>query len=120
MVKEITCIDCPKGCKLIVETDGKYVIKLSGNECDKGEAYAKQEIENPERILATTVLAQGLDIKMIPVRTNKPIPKDKIFAVMGVVRGIRVRKPVRVGDIVLENVLGLGADVVATRDACGV
>ena len=116
MIRNITCIECPKGCKLTVETDGKYVISLSGNECMKGAAYAKQEIENPERILATTVLAEGLDLKIVPVRTSKPIPKDKIFSVMDEVRKVRVTNPVKVGDVVLGNVLGLGVDVVATRE----
>ena len=115
MIRKITCIDCPKGCQLSIETDGKNIISLSGNECDKGVDYAKQEIDNPERILTSTVLAPNLSIKLVPVRTNKPIPKDKILSAMEEVKRIRLDKPVKVGDIVLANLLNTGVDLTATR-----
>jgi len=116
MIKKLTCIDCPKGCVLSVEVKGSVVIKISGNECPKGEKYAESEIENPTRILTSTVLAEGLPLKMIPVRTDRPMPKSGIKKAMEEVKKIRVRRPVRVADIIVSDFLGLGVDLIATRN----
>jgi CxxC motif-containing protein len=100
-----------------VETDGKYVLAVSGHKCPKGEKYAKQEMEDPRRVLTTSVLGVGLDIKMIPVKTSLPIPKGKLLEVMALVRKIRVERPVQLGEVIQANFAGLGADLVATRPA---
>jgi len=117
MIKKITCIECPVGCQLEVETDGSYVIKVTGNKCEKGPVYAKQEIENPMRILTSVVLAEGLDLKTVPVRTSKPIPKAKLVEAMAAVKKIKLTAPVKVGDTIAANFLGLGVDLVSTRNA---
>jgi len=82
MTKKMTCIACPIGCQLEVEVDGSRVISVSGNKCEKGPAYAKQEVENPTRMFTSTVLAEGLELKMVPVRTSSPIPKEKLLPAM--------------------------------------
>ena len=110
MLKKITCIDCPQGCQLEVDVDGGHVIKVTGNKCAKGETYAKAEIENPMRVLTTTVLARGLDLKMVPVRTATPIPKAKLMEVMARTKEVILDKPVKVGDEIAPN-------LVATRAA---
>ena len=117
MTKTLTCIECPKGCRLTVETDGSYVLRVTGHQCPKGEKYARQEVENPLRILTTSVLTQGLNLKMLPVKTSGPIPKAKVLAVMPQVRQIRVLTPVKIGGIIESNFAGLGVDLVATRSA---
>lgn len=117
MIKKMTCIECPQGCLLEVDIEGGHVIKLSGHKCAKGEIYAKQEIENPERILTSTVLTHGLPVKMLSVRTSRPIPKAKLFEAMKEIKKIRLSKPVKVGDIIVKDLLGLGADLIATRSA---
>jgi len=116
MIKKITCIECPIGCQLEVETDGQYVIKVTGNKCEKGPAYAKQEIENPMRVLTSTVLTKGLDIKMVPVRTSQPIPKAKLLEAMAEIKKLRATKPVLINTVIASNFLGLGVDLIATRD----
>jgi len=116
MIKKITCIDCPKGCQLSIDTDGRQIISLSGNLCEKGITYAKQEIENPERILASTVLAPNLSLKLVPVRTSKPIPKDKIFRAMEEIRKVRITQPVGLGQVIIKGLLGLDVDLIATRE----
>jgi CxxC motif-containing protein len=113
----MTCIECPKGCRLTVETDGAYVLSVAGNQCVKGEKYAQQEVETPLRVFTTSVLTQGLDLKMLPVKTSGPIPKAKVLEVMPGVLNIRVQKPVTVGDIIVADFAGLGVDLVATRSA---
>ena len=107
MIKRLTCIECPKGCQLSIEIEAHRVVKTSGNECPKGETYAVQEIENPMRILTSAVLAQGLSLKMVPVRTDKPIAKSKIMEAMGEVKKIRLKSPVKSGSVIVENFLGL-------------
>ena len=116
MEKKLTCIECPKSCALSVDIEDCRVVKVEGNECPKGEVYAKAEIENPLRILTGTVLAQGLPLKMIPVRTDKPILKAKIIEAAAEIKKIRVTKPLRIGDVVAENFMGLGVNLIATRE----
>ena len=116
MIKKITCIECPKGCSLSVDIENCRVREVTGAECPKGKPYAVSEVENPARILTSTVLTQGLSIKMCPVRTDKPIPKAKISDAIFEARKIKINKPVRIGDIIIRNFLGLGVNLIATRD----
>jgi len=115
MIKELTCIECPKGCLLSIDIENCRVVKVSGNECPKGEKYAVQETENPMRILTSAVLAEGLSMKMVPVRTDKPIPKSKIMEAMSEVKKIRLKNSVNSGSIIIENFLGLGVNLLSTR-----
>jgi CxxC motif-containing protein len=116
MSKNLTCIECPKSCNLIVDIENCRVVKVSGNQCKVGESYATAEIENPMRIFTSTVLSDGLFLKMIPVRTDKPIPKAKIREAMAEIKKIRINKPVKVGDAIVSNFLGLGGNLTATRE----
>lgn len=116
MIKNLACIECPKSCALSVDIENCRVIKVSGSKCPKGEEYAVSEIENPARILTATVLAQGLSLKMVPVRTNKTIPKDRIMEAACLIRKIKIDRPVRIGDVLVKNLLGLGVNLVVTRD----
>ena len=117
MTKNLTCIECPKGCSLSVDVENCKVVRVQGQQCPKGEQYAAAEVENPARILTSAVLTRGLDIKMLPIRTDKPIPKSKLMEAMREIRGIRVKDPIHTGEIIVKNFLGLGVDLVATRDA---
>jgi len=115
MTKKLTCIECPKGCSLSVGIENCRVVKVDGAECPGGEKYARSEVENPMRILTSVVLAEGLPLKMIPVRTDKPIPKAKIMEAMSEIKKVRVKTSVKPGNIIAENFLGLGVDLIATR-----
>ncbi|MFA6142084.1 MAG: DUF1667 domain-containing protein [Candidatus Omnitrophota bacterium] len=116
MRKKMICIECPNGCVLNVDTDSKP-LKITGNKCPKGIKYAILEIENPERVLTSSVLTEGLTLKMVPVRTDKPIPKKDLLKAMEEIKKVRVKAPVRVGDVIIEDLLGLGVKIVATRDS---
>lgn len=115
-MKKITCIECPKGCLLSIDIENCRVVKVIGNECPKGEKYARQEIENPMRVLTSVVLTEGLSMKMAPVRTDKPIPKTKLAEAMVEVKKIRLNTPVKSGSIIIENFLGLGVNLLSTRN----
>ena len=115
MTKKLTCIECPKGCNLSVDVENCKVKSVTGAKCPRGTAYAIAEMENPSRIFTATVLTKGLELKLLPVRTNKPIPKKDIFKAVYAVTKIMVDKPVKSGDVIDSNFLGLGVRLVATR-----
>ena len=115
MTKDLTCIECPKSCALTVDIENCRVVKVIGNQCPKGKDYGIAEMENPLRQFTSTILAQGLALKMIPVRTDKAIPKAKIPEAAGEIRKMMIHKPVQAGDVVAQNFLGLGVNLIATR-----
>jgi len=117
MNKKITCIECPKGCALKVNLETCRVVEVKGAKCPKGEKYAITEIENPVRILTSSVTAEGLDLKLVPARTSKPIPKDKIMAAMNIIKKSKVHDTVQIGEVIIKNLLNLGVDLIATRSA---
>lgn len=112
--RELTCIVCPMGCSLRVElTDEGEVASVAGNTCPRGAAYAKDEVLHPVRTLTTTVRAAGTD-RPLPVKTDRPIPKDRLFDAMERVNALQVETPVRIGDVLLDDLFG--AKLVATAD----
>ena len=115
MIRKMVCTECPTGCVLTVDMDSKP-IGITGSKCPAGVKYAIFEIENPERVLTSSVLTEGLGLKMVPVRTDKPIPKKDLFRAMEEIKKIRLKKTVAVGDIVIKDLLGLGVNLVATRE----
>ena len=117
MKKTMTCIECPQSCALTVDIENCQVVKVSGNQCPRGEAYARAEVENPVRILTGTVLAHGLEMKMVPVRTDKPIPKVKVAEAAAELKKIKVTKPLGINDVIVYNFLGLNVNLISTRKA---
>ncbi len=113
-VVTLTCIVCPVGCDLEIVIDGDEV-KVSGNRCPRGQDYAIKEVRSPERILTTTCKIRSSVERRLPVKTEKPIPKEKLFDVMNQINKIVVSPPIKRGEPVIKNVLGLGVDVVATK-----
>lgn len=115
--REITCIVCPIGCQLVAipNNDSEWGYEVSGNQCKRGIDYAKNEIINPTRVLPTTVKIRNAHLPRLPVKTDKPIPKSKIFECMKVINSIEVEAPVKMGEIIIEDILGTGANIVATR-----
>ena len=117
-VVELTCISCPLGCPLKVETDSSgKVLKVTRNTCKRGEEYGKKEVTNPTRTVTSTVRLLGGTAPVVSVRTQTDIPKEKIFQCMEEIRKAAAEAPVRIGDVILENVAGTGVSVVATTNA---
>ncbi|AFG35080.1 DUF1667 domain-containing protein [Fervidobacterium pennivorans subsp. shakshaketiis] len=115
-VEEMVCIMCPLGCRLIVKQEDNGEITVSGNRCPRGIEYGKQEMVEPLRILTSSVLVLNGDMPLVSVKTNKPIPRRVIMQVMDILKNTKVEAPVRVGDIIIKDVLNTGADIVATRN----
>lgn len=116
MLREYTCIMCPQGCDIKVEIHEGEIVHIQGNTCPKGKDYVTQEVLCPMRNIASSVRVIGGEMPLASVRLNDMIPKDKIFAVMQEIRSVCMEAPVQEGDIAIENVLGLGVDVIVTRD----
>lgn len=113
-MKELICITCPKGCHLKVDEE---TFAVTGNSCPRGAVYGENELRNPLRVVTSTVVLEGAAARRLPVKTDRPIPKGKMFDLMKLLDGVRATAPVRVGDVLLADVLGTGANVVATGSA---
>ena len=111
---EMICINCPLGCALTVERDGDN-FKVSGNTCPRGEKYAVNELTHPVRTLTTTVAVANREGAYLPVKTAKPISKGKLFEAMALVNSTKAVAPIKIGDVIIENMLG-EADLVAASD----
>lgn len=113
--KELVCVVCPMGCRITVTLDGDNIVSVTGNSCPRGKAYAEKECIRPERILTTTVKLEGGIHRVLPVITDKEIPLDKVFEAMELVRKVTVKAPVSEGQVIIENILDSGANVIASR-----
>ena len=114
MTRELTCIICPKGCNIKVEIEEGNITKIEGNTCKRGYDYAYSEVTNPVRTITSTMrLENG---KMLPVKTDKPIPKELIFKCMEEINKKEVKPPVKLGQVLIENVLETGSNIVATKE----
>nr|MDO8088871.1 DUF1667 domain-containing protein [Candidatus Sigynarchaeum springense] len=121
--KDVICIICPNSCAITVKqmADGGKLI-IEGQGCNRGETYATDEFLAPKRTLATTVRIRGAFIPLLPVRSSVPVPKEKLNDILDLLARIEVQAPFKCGAVVVQNVLGLGADIIATRtlpvDSC--
>ena len=115
--KQLTCISCPIGCQLRVELDGKEIANVSGNQCKRGEVYARDEAVSPKRMLTSTVLARiGGTERYVPVKLSAPILKELIVDAMNQINRVIITKPTKLGSVVIKNLLGTGADVITTDE----
>ncbi|MEI0538296.1 DUF1667 domain-containing protein [Brachyspira pulli] len=112
--KELTCICCPMGCALSVELEGTNVLSVSGNTCKRGDTYARDEVVRPVRMVTSIVKVKNGNLKMLPVKTKEPIDKSKINECLEALKTVEVQAPIRIGDVVLHNVVGV--DIVAARN----
>jgi len=112
---EIICVACPKGCRLEVERSGGQML-VSNAGCKRGRGYAIQEIEDPRRMVATTVLVADGFHPLVPVYTTEPFPKGRIRELLQALRKVELQAPVAMEQTVLPDALGTGIDVIASRD----
>jgi CxxC motif-containing protein len=113
--KEITCIVCPIGCKIIIKTNGKKFEILDGNKCKQGVEYARSEALDPRRVLTSSVLVEDGIRPLVSVKTKKPIPKDKVFEVLKQIQRIKVKAPIKIGQVIVKNIANTNIDLIATK-----
>ena len=114
--RHFTCVTCPVGCEMDVEVKDGEVLSIEGNRCAKGEEFVLQELREPMRILTTTVRISGAKWAMLPVRTDKPIPKRLFLQVVSQLADLELQAPVKVSDLIMTDVADTGANVIASRN----
>ena len=119
---QFNCTTCPSECLLTVEVErdaGGHVAavrSVTGNSCPRGDKFAHQELTCPMRVLTTTVAVSGGDEALLPVRTAEAIPLALHTQAMDLIRGLVVNAPIRMGDVVLPNLLDTNINLVASMD----
>ena len=119
MKKNLICVSCPLGCPIEVEIENGEILSVTGNTCKRGDKYARDELTNPVRSLTTTVKLVGGNLPVVPVKSSKPVPKDKMFQCMKLINEASIKAPVKIGDVVIKDILGSGADIVVTNNDSG-
>jgi CxxC motif-containing protein len=114
--KKMRCIVCPEGCfmQAELETDSKKIISLTGHNCKRGIKFAENEIINPLRTLTTTISIDSKIARRLPVRSDTPAPKENIAAMIKAIKQIRVKAPVKMGEIIMADILGTGVDIISS------
>ncbi len=115
VVKVIRCIVCPTGCQIQAIPKGSEIV-FEGYTCNRGLEYVQQEYFEPKRILTTTIRVENGFLPLIPVRTDKPILKDKIRDALNEIAKSVVKAPIKMGEILIDNIFGLESNVIASRD----
>ena len=119
---QFNCTTCPSECLLTVEVerdaDGHVaeVRSVTGNNCPRGDKFARQELSCPMRVLTTTVAVSGGDEALLPVRTAEAIPLELHAQAMSLIRGLVVKAPIHMGDVILPNLLNTNIDLIASMD----
>lgn len=116
MCKKINCIVCPLSCVGEVTLENGEIQAITGFTCDRGSKYGEEEVTSPKRTLTTTVRVDNGELPLLPVVSRTALPKDKVMACARHLSAVRVKAPVAEGDVVCPNILGLGVDIIATRD----
>ncbi|MBR1408545.1 MAG: DUF1667 domain-containing protein [Clostridia bacterium] len=116
MKRTFTCIVCPNGCEIDAEYEGTNVLSVTGNLCPKGKTYVTQELVDPRRTIATSVRVTGGALPLASVRLTAAVPKARIFDVMREINQKTLDAPVHIGDVVISDILGLGSDVIVTKN----
>ena len=113
-MKQFTCTVCPKGCR--VSIDEKNGFAISGNACPRGAQYAKKELSSPTRVVTSTVRIKNALVSRCPVKTDRDIPREKIFEAVALLDGVELKAPVHIGDIVIADLFNSGASFVVTKE----
>ncbi|MCH5153541.1 MAG: DUF1667 domain-containing protein [Clostridiales bacterium] len=115
-MRELICINCPLGCRLTVNDSNLNDIKVKGNTCFRGVKYAISEVSEPKRMVTSSVPVTGSTVSRVSVKTNNPVPKDKIFEVLKLIKTVKATAPVKIGDVLYKNICD-DVHLVATSNA---
>jgi len=110
------CTLCPRGCALEIERDEQGGARISGAGCDRGEQDILSSLEHPLRAFTGSVRTDGAAAPLLPVRTSAPVPQEALMSIARQTRHLVAHPPIHAGDIIMEDVAGTGADLIATDD----
>ncbi len=114
--KKIICVTCPRGCSLTIKMQNGQVLEVTGNNCKRGEIYAKSEMTDPKRMVASTVRIKGGVHPLLPVSLSEPFPKNRIMELMAFLKEYEAQAPVKMGDVLVKDLLGTQVSLIASRD----
>lgn len=114
---ELTCIVCPIGCRMTVEWAENGELKVSGNRCKRGAAYAEEEFRDPRRVVTGTCAIEGALAPRLPVRSGNGVPIDRLATFLKAMYDLRLSAPVERGEVLAENLGDTGISLVATMTA---
>lgn len=113
----LTCIICPLGCSIDMKVENGEIIDIGGNDCKRGIDFAKTEFYNPQRMVTTMVTLNEGEYPFLPVISESEIPKKNLKDCIRLLQSIKVKAPIKMGDIVIENILGTGINIIAAKTA---
>lgn len=116
MIRELTCVNCPLGCSLKVTLENGEVVAVEGNTCKRGDTYGRTECVHPVRSLTTTAKVIGGEHYVVPVKSSAAMPKELMFDAMKVINSASIKAPVKIGDVIVKNILDTGVDILATNN----
>ncbi len=114
---KVTCIVCPLGCSIDIKTENNEIIQISGNDCKRGIDFAKAEFYNPQRMVTTMVSLNYGEFPFLPVISESEIPKKNLKDCIQLLQSLIVKAPIKMGDIIIENILGTGINIIAAKTA---
>ncbi len=115
--EKIICVGCPMGCETTLQVDARgKVIKIEGYKCKEGRQFVLEEYKNPVRVFTTTLLTEDTSRALLPVRSNRPILKTKMKEAVKALAHLRVKPPIKGGQVIFTNLLNTGADIIASDD----
>jgi len=115
MKKDMICISCPMGCRISAEWESESDITVTGNKCQRGIIYGKEEILSPRRVVTATININSSWLGRLPVMTTGPVPKGKIDSLLNKIYKIHLDIPIVRDDIIIKNIENTGIDLIATR-----
>lgn len=113
----LTCIVCPRGCNIDVKEENGQIIDISGYNCLRGKKFAETEFYNPERMVTTVVSLDGGEYPCLPVISDGQVPKKVLKSCIHLLQKTEVKAPIKMGDIIEENILGTGINIIAAKAA---
>lgn len=114
---KLTCIICPLGCRIDVKLENDKIVDISGHSCPRGVKFAETEVYNPQRMLTSIVSLEGGEYPFLPVISEKEVPKDKLRDCISLLQTMQVKAPIKMGDIVQNNILETGVNIIAAKTA---
>ena len=114
--REVTCIQCPMGCKIAVEIYRQEVLGTKNAGCSRGVEYAIKEIKSPVRDFFSTIKVNNGKTPMLSVRSTKPVPKDLLLVCAIEISKLTVQAPIRIGSVIVKDILNSGIDIIATKN----
>lgn len=114
--RQFICVTCPVGCTIEATVEGDKLVGIQGQTCKRGLAFVEEELTAPKRMLTTTVRVVGGILPLVPVRSSKPLPKGVLLPVAAFLRDIVLQAPIVEHQVVVQNILETGVDMIASRD----